>query len=331
LLHWDDLGPTYVEADPSYNRCESAYLVEHDGRYYLFYSAKGGPQSKGHPPESFAHFDIVYLISDDPTRGWTKPRNHELLKGWMCASEHPTFDGVTYMFYVIQEEVEGIWGASSLSDPKIVTWRPDGAVQIREHVPANVDTRTLFADHGQGYDEWVEQGGSWRRDEDRTLHAPGADNARLMNPLWGDDLAFEAEMQGSENAVGSLMVRANPSGTSGYRVSLDYGRGVVALYRRLYEKADLLIQERAVALRPHQPHKVKVVAQGRFFDVYVDDELLLVRTHRTFTEGCFGLHAQGNVEFRHVHATEYIGPKHLNGQPWSRRSLPRYLAEARPL
>ena len=144
LVAWRDLGPTLVEEDRSYNRLESPYLVAHGGRYYLFYSAKGGPKSKGYAAEAFDHFDIVYVVSDDPAGGWVKPANHELLAGWMCASEHPTFDGVTYMLYVVQEEMEGVWGASVLSDPKRVEWMADGTVRVREHVPGNVTRRPLF-------------------------------------------------------------------------------------------------------------------------------------------------------------------------------------------
>jgi len=42
LHQWEDLGPTYIEDNRGYNRCESPYLVRHDDSYYLFYSAKGG-------------------------------------------------------------------------------------------------------------------------------------------------------------------------------------------------------------------------------------------------------------------------------------------------
>lgn len=325
LLHWDDLGPTYIEDDPSYNRCESAYLVEHDGRYYLFYSAKGGPQSKGHAPDSFDHFDIVYLVSDDPTTGWTKPANHELLTAWTCASEHPTFDGHTYMFYVIQEEVAGIWGASSLSDPKLVTWCADGRVKIIEHLPANVTRRPLL-DQADGMQGWVAQPYAWATDAAGHWQAPtGVPEATLVNPLWGKDIAVEVEFRSEGSNTGSLLVRSNPSGSSGYRIGLDLNRQVIGLYRRLYEREEQMIQERPLALEPGAWHKLKVVMQGQFLDAYVDDELILVRADRTFDEGCCGLRADGDVTFRHFHAYEYIGPEKLRDSTWTHRTEPRHL------
>jgi hypothetical protein len=97
--------------------------------------------SKGFFPEAFDHFDIVYLVSNDPADGWTKPANHELLTEWTCASEHPTFDGTAYMLYAVQEEIQG---ASVLSDPKRLDWQVDGTVHILEHRPDHVECERLF-------------------------------------------------------------------------------------------------------------------------------------------------------------------------------------------
>lgn len=338
LVHWEDLGPTYIEEDRSYNRLESAYLVPHPGpeveRYYLFYSAKGGPRSKGHPPEEFDHFDIVYLVSDDPTGGWQKPANHELLVDWTCASEHPTFNGQTYMLYIIQEEIRGIWGASILSDPKRVEWMDDGSVRIREHLPEGVPQRVLFDGAADGYDEWVQHGGSWQFDADGTVQAPDrAEDAFLMNTLWGADLAWEAEVQLSENARASLIVRGNPSAMAGYRVELDAARGTVSLYMRFPEAPDELLQQRPVkieaGLESEHWHALKVVVQGGFFDVYVDDTLQIVRHHTTYPDGCFGLHASGSARFRTLRAIQYTDSAH-SAHDWQTHCRPYHLFPAQP-
>lgn len=325
LVQWEDLGPTYIEEDRSYNRLESAYLVPHGGRYYLFYSAKGGPKSKGFSPTAFAHFDIVYLVSDEPTGGWQKPANHELLTEWTCASEHPTFDGVTYMLYIVQEEINGIWGASVLSDPKRLEWQEDGTVRVREHLPATV-TRHLLFDSGQtSWNDWTSHGGAWTTTAAGEVLAPGgANDATTINTLWGRDVAVEAELWLAPESVASLLVRANPSVMAGYRIGLDSQRGVVGLYRLFPAEPETVIQERPVALTSDQWHKLKVVVQGDFFDVYVDDTLLLVRHERTYTEGCFGLHARGAARLRNVLAYRYV-PSEGAPPDWERRCKPYHL------
>ena len=46
LISWQDNGPTYIEDDLTYNRCESPYLFLEGGRYYLFYAEKGAIQTE---------------------------------------------------------------------------------------------------------------------------------------------------------------------------------------------------------------------------------------------------------------------------------------------
>jgi hypothetical protein len=346
LIHWEDLGPTYIEEDRSYNRLESAYLVPHEGQYYLFYSAKGGPKSKGFSPEAFDHFEIVYVVSDDPTGGWRKPANHLLLEKGSCASEHPTFDGTTYMFYIIQEEINGIWGASVLSDPKQVAWQPDGTVQIREVPPNKEARRWLSASEVEvkssevsktsevskaspasatpdlletPYREWISQGGNWESPEAGFLVAPG-NEAYLMDTLWGSNLALEAEVWLPAGGMASLMVRGNPSAMAGYRVSLDVERQRVGLYLRFPGEPDRPLQERRVELQPERWYNLKVVVQGRFFEVYLDGILYLVRDHDLYDSGCFGLHAQGAGRFRQVQAYHY---PEAAAPDWQRRCRPR--------
>lgn len=325
LIQWEDLGPTYIEEDRRYNRCESAYLVPHNGRYYLFYSAKGGPKSKGFSPQAFDHFDIVYLVSDDPTGGWVKPHNHELLKGWTCASEHPTFNGTTYMFYIIQEEINGIWGASSLSDPKRMVWLPDGTVQIQEYIPDNVERGMLFSDGVDGYTNWIGQGSTWHGSAEGVLSvSPKEEDSYFTHTLWGSDLALEAEVRAGSGSIISLVVRGNPSALAGYRVGLDFGRNVAGFYLRFPGEPDQALQERAVELHAGQWHRLKVVVQGQFFEVYVDEVLYIVRHHPLYSSGCFGLHARGEAQFRRVQAYRYIGPGGAT-HDWYSYCRPRHL------
>lgn len=323
LVHWQDLGPTLIEEDRNYNRLESAYLVEHDGRFYLFYSAKGGPKSKGFSPSDFAHFDIVYVIGETPTGPWIKPANHELLTEWTCASEHPTFDGTTYTLYIVQEELNGIWGASSLSDPKRIDWLADGTARIVEHLPAHLTRTPIYNLTNEGLHGWVQHGGNWLHDG-TSLEPPGGTGDRfLVNTLWGRDLTFEAELMLTPGAIASLLVRCNPSAMAGYRIFLDVEQNLVGLARMTPGQTELLLQQRTVKLQPDQWHTLKVVVQGAFFDIYVDDTLLIVRHERSYEDGCMGLHARGAVRFRNVQA--YRDEDGHERSDWSVRCQPRHL------
>ncbi len=325
LHRWEDMGPTYIEEDRSYNRCESPYLVRHDGSYYLFYSAKGGPKSKGFPASDFAHFDIEYLVAGTPTGPWMRPTNHTLLERWTCASEHPTFDGMTYMLYIVQEQLGNIWGASFLSDPKRLVWRPDGTVAIHEHLPANVARRNLIAHGANSQAAWISHGGAWRVGDDGVIDAPDGDgDAFLMDTLWGADLACEAEIWLGAASSGSLLVRSNPSALAGYRVSLDAAAGTLALYLRFPGVADRPLQVRAVALPPAGWLLLRVVAHGPCLEVYLDGALWIVHADSTYASGCFGLHRRGAARFRNLRADTAAPP----GADWAQRCEPRHLRGA---
>ena len=324
LTDWVDLGPTYIEEDRSYNRLESAYLVEHRGKYYLFYSAKGGPKSKGFTPQDYPHFDIVYQIAESPLGPWHKPVNHELLTETTCASEHPTFDGTTYMLYIIQEEIAGIWGSSVLSDPKRIAWQSDGTVQIQEYLPANVERQMLFNAGIHDFADWVQHDGEWTVADNGCLTVTAEADTVLMNTLWGRNLGWEGEMQLGEGGIASLLLRANPSAMAGYLISLDQAADMVGFYQRFPDQSDTLIQARPVQLATDEWHKLKVVVQGGFFDIYVDDILQIVRHHTLYHEGCFGLHAHGPVQFRGLTAYQLVDENSWSSD-WRAHCRPRHL------
>jgi beta-fructofuranosidase len=323
LYQWEDLGPTYIEDDRSYNRCESPYLVRHnDSYYYLFYSAKGGPKSKGFLASDFTHFDIEYLMSATPIGPWVRPANHTLLEHWTCASEHPTFDGVTYMLYIVQEQLGDIWGASFLSDPKRLAWLPDGTVVIHEQLPAGVVRRDLIAYGASAASAWISHGGAWHHGDDGVIDAPDGDgDAFLIDTLWGADLACEAEIWLGATSTGSLLVRSNPSALAGYRVALDAAVGTLALYLRFPGAADRLLQERAITLQRAGWQQLRVVAHGPCLEVYLDSALCIVHADSTYADGCFGLHGRGAVRFRNLRADTAASPD----ADWQQRCEPRHL------
>jgi beta-fructofuranosidase len=320
LLRWEDLGPTYIEEDRSYNRCESPYLVRRADSYYLFYSAKGGPKSKGSPAADFAHFDIEYLVSATPEGPWSRPANHTLLERWTCASEHPTFDGVTYMLYIVQEELGNIWGASFLSDPKRLAWLPDGTVAMLEHQPPGIARRDLIDSGAHAPAAWISHGGAWQHGDDGVIAAPDGD-AFLLDTLWGTDLAWEAEIGLGTSGAGSLLVRSNPSAMAGYRVALDADVGTVGLYLRFPGAEDRPLQVRTVPIQREGWRLLRVVAHGPSLEVYLDGALRIAHADSTYAAGCFGLHARGAARFRHLRADTTAPP----GAGWGQRCEPRHL------
>ena len=226
--------------------------------------------------------------------------------------------------YIVQEAINGIWGASVLSDPKRIEWLDDGIVRVCEHLPPNVERQSLFDSRQDRFADWVSHGGTWVTEPNGEVVAPNSGgDTFFINTLWGRDLAWKAEFRLSATSAASLIVRGNPSAMAGYRIGLDCERGVVGLYRLFPAQPETTIQERSITLTNEQWHTLKVVVQGDFMDVYVDDTLL-VRHERTYTEGCFGLHARGLVQVRNLCAERYIGPEGTTPD-WERHCRPHHL------
>jgi len=137
-------------------------------------------------------------------------------------------------------------------------------------------------------------------------------------------LVLDAEVYGEATSVASLVVRGNPSAMAGYLIGLDFARQTVSFCLRFPGKEDSVLQERKVALSPEAWHKLKVVVQWKFFEVYVDDVLLLVHDQRIYEDGCFGLQARGTVKFRHVQAYT-VDDAQVQTRDWQSRCQPRHL------
>jgi hypothetical protein len=136
---------------------------------------------------------------------------------------------------------------------------------------------------------------------------------------------FEGEMRAGTDGIASLVVRGNPSAFAGYRIGLDFGRGVVGFYLRFPGQVEeRVIGERPIKLESGAWHKLKVVVQWKFFEIYVDGVLMIVRDQRLYEDGCFGLHARGAVRFRNLQASTIIEPDWALRE-WSRRCRPRHL------
>jgi hypothetical protein len=317
-----DLGPAYVEQDSEYNRLESAFLCEHNDVYYLFYSGKGGPNTMGSLPGSFAHFEINYLVSDHPTQGWEKPRNHALLEEWCCASEHPTFDGTTYAFFLVYELMGDRWRSAQLSDPKRIAWLGDGTVAIHECRETGGFRRGVFDGSFEGWircDESANAGSTHVSFQDETgvdsvwvfsddgILANGTNDCYITSPVFLRDGAYEARILVETESVGSLVIRSTRHATSCYLASLDYGRGRIGFYRKFHGEPKEVVQERPVNLKPGEAHELRVVTTGEFFEIYLDGSLSIVRAEYTYGEGCWGFHADGpGVRFTDICVEELI-------------------------
>lgn len=292
LTRWEDHGPTYIEDDRSYSSLQSPYVVPYDGLYYLFYSAKS-PNPLVPAISGYTRWEMVYQIGETPTGPWRKPANHVLLDGWCCAAEHPTFDGVTYAFYIIYELVDGKFHRGTISDPKLIRWRPDGTLTLAECARPGTEERVT-----SDVSDWPDGAGSPITVVKAGPHAYdlfAASDGYRVSPVLLNNGSYSGTLRVERGSAVSLVTRSSPYARTGYQVTLDQGRQRFGLYRRYGEQPAEAIQEVPAPVEPGSAHRVKIVWQDEFVDLYLDDQLRIARADYTYREGYLGLHVRGHA------------------------------------
>jgi hypothetical protein len=130
-------------------------------------------------------------------------------------------------------------------------------------------------------------------------------------------------VRGEPDSIASLVMRGNPSALAGYRVSLDFGRNILGIYRRFPARSDIPLQERSMSLE-NEWHHLKVVTQGPFFEIYVDEALCMVHHDPLYDSGCYGLHAQGKTTFQNLRMSVDV-KEGEPGSDWQHHCRPKHL------
>jgi beta-fructofuranosidase len=294
LLRWQDCGPTYVEDDRSYSSLQSPYVITHDGRWYLCYSAKS-PNPTPSRSAAYQRWAMVYRIAETPEGPWRRPANHVLLDGWCCAAEHPTFDGVTYAFYIVYELVDGLFHRGTISNPRLVSWKADGTLVFGELEHPQTQTQPVDGittwRNGAGADMQVAFG-----PEETTIAAPG--DSYRVSPHLHNEGGLSVQLALERGSAASLLTRSSPYARTCYLATLDAGRQRLSLARRVGEGSAEIIQEVPALIEPGVLYHLKIVWQGPFMELFLNGELRLSRADYTFNEGYVGFHVRGQARLR---------------------------------
>lgn len=310
LLRWTDNGPIYIEDDRTYTRLESAYLCEDQGRFYLLYSGQGTRKD---------HWEICYLRSDSPTGPWEKPANHILLEDWACASEHPEIGGQRFMFYIMWEYVTGRFLRGKVSDPVLMRFEQDGTLRLSEHVSPAVPRRSATLDRFVWYENDKDPVGVVPVSTKDPMHV---ESQLLVSAATSVNSSYRVLVRVRSEEAG-LAFRLDERGNSGYFVTLApdqkklrfFKRNVTGGYFNSTVVSDELIQERTLSSAGEDRYyEIKVLVKGEFFEIYLDDDLAIVRADYDYLSGHLGLYAQGSADFHRCELDHLdVGAQHFWG------------------
>lgn len=281
LVHWEQTGPVFRSARDAYSIVEMPDLFELDGRWYLTFledNAYGNRDVLGEPELTSG---TRYAVADRIEGPYAEPADNVLMasrgfNGISCRTV--PFRGRLHVTYTscereLENETKPTFGSLALpKELRLVDGRPRlcFAEVVRESV-----TETLIAagrqpepaeHHGmhESRGRWTsEASGGWRGSIDtawsRRSFAPSADDA-----------------------IATVTLRLETGVAAGLLVRQVGNRGVVALLDADRQQVSLctvprfqVVDARSWPVRRGRDYRLRVVSNGEFLEVFLDEELVL--------------------------------------------------------
>ena len=104
---------------------------------------------------------------------------------------------------------------------------------------------------------------------------------------------------------------------SGYFITLRPGEKKIRFTKLASDGEEETIQERVLSrIEPGRFLEVKVLAKGEFFEIYLDDDLAIIKPDYDYPGGHVGLFAKGGADFKAIEWVHLcLGQEHFWGKP----------------
>jgi beta-fructofuranosidase len=302
LIHWETLPPVFTPR--RYATIEVPDVFRLDGRWYLtLLTGAAYGNERDSMPDPRAAMGTIYAVSDSLDGPFTEPDDNLLIgsKWWEATScRSVMFDGVRYLFHFSSERLDGTdggratWGV--LAAPKRLE-AADGRLTARyvpvpeQHLGAPI-TETVRAVVEDGSELFGE--GAWAVDGDRVSADVNSGWAAAIGTTESGDVVLTATVRiGTARSAGIVLHAANS--TSALCVLLDAGAQQVT-FTRLRQFDEL--QARGATIERDRDHVLRIVAKHPFYEVYLDDVLMISCVRYEHPTGRMGLLVeQGSAEF----------------------------------
>jgi len=303
LLHWDILPPAF--APRKYATIEVPDVFFLDGRWYLtLLTGTAYSNARGTFSDPHINMGTIYAVSDSLDGQFRELDDNVLIgaKWWEGTSCRTIeFKGKRYLFY-FQCEREGRsdsgsfnWG--TLTTPKELVTTAEGYLRAVYSPLIEKKVRTTIF---EGMPEALEHQehqfppGRWTFGDGRALGSCGAGWTGVCTKEMGQSFIFTGSVNMRHGRAAGLMFHAQSFWDS-YAVLLDYEKQMFFLTR--IREFDVL-QARSVAIRYSQTYQLRVVVKGEFYEIYLDDVLMINCVRYALPEGTFGLMVEmGEAEF----------------------------------
>ncbi len=303
-MHWEQTGPVFRSDRDAYSIVEMPDLFELDGRWYLTFledNAYGNRDVLGAPELSSG---TVYAVADRIEGPYVEPTDNVLMasrgfNGISCRTVlfrdrlHVTY---TSCERELENETKPTFGTLSLpKELRLIDGRPRlcFADIVTEQVTATLielgDEPEPVEHHGMH-----ESRGRWTRDSGGWVGAIDTAWSRRSFAPTASDLIASVTLRLDDGVAAGLLIRQ--VGNRGAVALLDAQRRQVSLCT---VPRFQVVDARPWPVERGRDYRVRVVGNGEFVEVFLDDELVLQTVWYGSRRGDIGLLVdRGRAEFR---------------------------------
>lgn len=157
---------------------------------------------------------------------------------------------------------------------------------------------------GTALQGWTASGGTWTADVGTALVTASGD-AWCVNQAGGGDVIYSVNVRLVTSGAAGISVRGSAGGGQSYRLVLDAGAGSVALVRDTGQQ----LASTPLTVTTGRIYNLRIEAEGPSLRGYVDGQLQVQATDRTYQSGRFGLFASAvTARFDDARAVAVTGP-----------------------
>lgn len=312
LVSWETLPPVF--APDKYATIEVPDVFFMDGRWYLtLLTGSAYGNERGSLADPHVEMGTFYAVSDTLEGPFVEPDDNLLVgsRWWEATScRSVMFNGQRYLFYFSSESIDGTdsgratWG--SLAPPKKLV-AGDGRLRA-EYVA--IPERFLGPEVEETAASILESGselfgeGTWETANGIVTGRSDSGWASAIGRTVVGDFVLTATVRvDTARSVGLLFHADNSHSSLCLLLDADAEQLTLTRLRQFDE-----IQARSAGVERGRDYSVRVVARFPFYEIYLDDVLMMSCSRYEHPEGRFGiLVEQGSGSFADFHVRQLAG------------------------